>query len=356
MKSFQKPALLIAIFFLLCTSVPAYASFVPWKKDWGILVFPAIEEFNLIELYLNWDKSFQTALDEAKNLGMQRTLIAKSWTEIEEQTKDLEKTIQHVKKRNIDIFFGFQLINTVKRDMPDDLIHEAWDSEKMIARVLGVLDRTLPLLDTNRPSYLSFGNEVDIYFEKNPDEIAAYKNLFRIAQAHVHEHYPHIKIGITTTFDGLYRGNTDMITRIQEETDVMIITYYPITFEKVRSPASPHDDFKMMAAFAAGKKIILQEAGFPSSADAGSTEEMQAEFIHHLFAAWNENKEAFDHISLFMQSDFGTYVCDKLIGYYSFESMEKFFRANICTLGLKDAYGTPKKAWYALMQEAKMPH
>lgn len=335
---------------LLLLSTPAHADA---KKDWGLLVFPAIEEVNLIELFLNWDKSFQASLDEAANLGMPRTLIAKSWTEIEKQPEDFEKIIGHVRKRNLDIFYGFQLINTVKREVPSDIADEPWDSEKMIARVLSILDRTLPLLDANRLSYLSFGNEVDIYFEKHPDEIAAYKNLFRIVQAHVHQHYPNIQIGITTTFDGLYRGNTDMIATIQQETDVVMITYYPITYEKVRAPSSPHEDFKKMAAFANGKKVILQEAGFPSSTDAGSNEDMQAEFIHHLFAAWDENKDAFAHVSIFMQSDFGSYVCDKLLGYYSFESMEKFFRANICTLGLKDAYGKPKKAWGALEQEAK---
>lgn len=346
MKLFKRLILIT----MLLLSTPAHAA---TKKDWGLLVFPAIEEFNLIQLYLNWDKSFQASLDEAASLGMPRTLIAKSWTEVEEKPEDLEKTIQQVRARNIDIFYGFQLINTVKREVPSDIADAPWDSEKMIARVLRILDRTLPLLDANRLSYLSFGNEVDIYFEKHPDEIAAYKNLFRIVQAHVHQHYPNIQIGITTTFDGLYRGNTDMIATIQQETDVMMITYYPVTFEKVRAPSSPHDDFKMMAKFAGGKKIILQEAGFPSSPDAGSSEDMQAEFIHHLFSAWDENKDIFAHVSIFMQSDFGTYVCDKLLGYYSLESVEKFFRANICTLGLKDAYGKPKKAWGALETEAQ---
>ncbi len=126
------------------------------------------------------------------------------------------------------------------------------------------------------------------------------------------------------------------------------MTYYPTAEGKVRAPSAPHEDFTILTQFAAHKPILLQEAGYPSAAAAGSSEEMQAEFLKHLFAAWNEHTEDITYISIFMQTDFSTKICDDLTGYYEFESAKELFADNICTLGLKDKHGAPKKAWELL--------
>ncbi len=357
MKKKSKTAI-FSLLMLLFLSFPAqaeevYADGLP--RDWGVLAFPTLEKYNFFQFYLKFKESYLVALDETVAAGSKRALVAKTWSELEPkrgkyELDDLKEHLQWLEQRNQDLFLGLQLINTVKKETSTDLLDKAWDSPEMAERAIDIVRRMLALAPRNKLIYVSFGNEVDVYFEKNPKEVDPFVTLFFAVKKQIESEYPNAVLGITGTFEG-FKNRRDILTRINRDTDVMMLTYYPLMHGGTQSPQSPHVDFPVIAEFANGKPVVLQEAGYPSSAVVGSSEEDQAIFIRELFKAWQDNAAAFPHINIFLQTDLGSRVCDKLMGYYDLESVKDIFVAHICTLGLKDAYGKPKKAWTMLIDE-----
>src|ERR1700730_2048091 len=133
-----------------------------------------------------------------------------------------------------------------------------------------MIDRFQRLVEAIRPylnhvKYLSIGNEVDVYLSAHPSEWSAYTRFYRAAAARVHALAPWIKVGVTTTFDGL-RRDARRVRELNSASDVQITTYYPLgSVLRVRSPASPLADFKAMLRFAGRRPLVLQEVGYPSA-------------------------------------------------------------------------------------------
>lgn len=331
----------------------------PAPRDWGVQIFPAMEKYGFIRFYTMWQSEFAAAVDAAAAAGMRRALIAKRWSEIEPRagkikTDDIAREAALYRAKNIDIFFGLQLINTVKAELPEDLSGKAWDSPEVTSRALAAIDKTLALLPQDRPVYFSFGNEVDVYFEKAPQELDAFLRLYAAVRAHIAARYPHVRTGITTTYDGYLHGRKAMIAQIQAATDIVIFTYYPLDGFKVRPPDAPLRDIPEMVKAASPRPLVLQEAGYPSAARIGSSEDMQADFVRHLFAAWDAAAADILHVSVFMQTDFTRKICEDLTAYYglSAPAYKDDFMAMLCTLGLRTADGREKPAWAALREVA----
>ena len=344
--------------FLSMTKTYADSSQIKYnpQPDWGILAFPALGNYNLVQFYMNWGEDYKAAVAETAKLGATRALIAKTWQEIEPSRgkiniEDLQNNINLVQKYGEGVFFGLQLINTNKRQVPEDLQNISWDSPEMLQRARVIIDRTIPLLPHEKLSYFSFGNEVDVYFEKYPEEIIAYGLLYKNISEYIHSRYPNIKIGVTTTFDGFRENRKRIIDQINQNTDVLIFTYYATHNFKALPPDSPQNDIPEMIHYASGKPIILQEVGYPSATGAGSSQEAQAEFIRQFFSVWKRNRAEIPYINIFMQTDFGVRICDNLTSYYNSQAQKDLFSDNICTLGLKDSYGKPKLAWKVLSEE-----
>ena len=89
-----------------------------------------------------------------------------------------------------------------------------------------------------------------------------------------------------------------------------------------RDPGSPTADIPRLVAAAAGKPVVLQEVGYPSAALLGSSERAQAEFVARVFGAWRAQGG----------------------GRIPFLN---------CSLGLRQANGTPKAAWRTFADSGK---
>lgn len=344
---------LLLLLLVLCN--PVRADEVA-KADWGVLAFPALEDYNLVEIYLHWDTAAKTALEETVALGTTRALVAKNWRELEPaadkvKLDDLRREITLRRGLQQDIILGLQLINTVKREVPEDLQNTAWDDPVMVARATALMEEVLALLPADRMSYVAFGNEVDVYFTQHPEEMPSYLELYRQIHAKMQAIFPKVQMGIATTFDSVREKRGALIETLNRDTDVVILTYYAIQGLKVLPPEAPHRELPMMVALAAGKPVVLQEVGYPSAAGVGSSEAQQAEFIRQFFAAWEKHRAAIPTISLFMQTDFSSRLCTQFTDYYGMVDYKTQFADFICTLGLKDAHGRPKLAWSVLQNE-----
>ncbi len=253
-------------------------------------------------------------------------------------------------------YFGINLINTTRRDISDDLEATPWTSPVMLQRFVALLTAVTKEM---RPLVTQFilGNEVDVYFEKHPDELEDYLAFYRAAVPHLRQAFPGVKLGISVTFDGLHKGRQASIAQLIAASDAAFVTFYPqgVYTDGVISPAITGLD--EIIASAQGKDVYLQEVGYPSaSVPPGLTPEMQAEFFRTIIPAIDQRPQI-KMAAVFAMHDIDSVTCDRLMAYYGFSGVPKValegFRTMLCSLGLRQADGKPKPAWDAVITQLK---
>ena len=94
-----------------------------------------------------------------------------------------------------------------------------------------------------------------------------------------------------------------------------------------------------MIRLAHGRKLVIQEAGYPSAARLGSSSAAQATFVRDVFRAWNRHPRAIPFLSFFALFDQRGRPCSP--------SAKTDAAAFFCTLGLHRSDGSDKPAWDA---------
>ena len=174
--------------------------------------------------------------------------------------------------------------------------------------------------------------------------------------AYAHQLDPALQVGVTATADGALSLSGTELHELNAASDVVILTYYPLTFTAtsvtVRSPSEVARDFIAMRSFAGGKPLLLQEVGFPAAASNGSSQALQAAFVTQVFAAWKQQGGQIPFLNFFLLHDFTPQMCADFGVYYGAAGSQPFTDF-LCTLGLRQADGTPRAAWATLQAEAR---
>lgn len=304
------------------------------------------------------EEDYLRAVDLVQEAGGRAIALSYTWSALEPRpgALDLNAVQDSIDlfgvSRNLTVLLGIQMINTVRREVPPDLVDEPWDSPRMRARFSGLLDRLAPLF-RDRVRYAALGNEVDVYFDTRPAEWASFRRFYETAASDLRQRAPGVRVGVTGTFDGVTGNAGREYAALNTTSDVVILTYYPLDGAfQVRDPASPILDFQRMLQVVPGKPVILQEIGMPSGAPNGSDEARQAAFVRSTFAAWQSSNGQIPLLSFFLLHDLDPGLCAELSRYYGLEGVSAF-ESYLCTLGLRRANGTPKAAWQALLDAAQ---
>jgi hypothetical protein len=295
------------------------------------------------------------AVGMADNAGINGAVAAYRWSQIEPTTGALDVTQAADDLRMTSRWFGYttllgiQVLNTTAKETPADLLDVSFDDPQMLERFEALFEALLPHLNDN-VTYLSIGNEVDVYLAAHPEEWDSYRVFYEAAVAYIHEVAPSLQVGVTFTFGGA-KTYPQEFARLNAASDVVILTYYPstdgFTFDNA---AAPLEDFPRMVAMAESRPVILQEVGFASSELLGSSEVDQAAFVTNVFSAWQRAGDAIPFLDFFLLHDLSEQMCSELEDYYRV-SHERF-HAFLCTLGLRQVDGTPKLAWEAFVAQA----
>jgi hypothetical protein len=123
----------------------------------------------------------------------------------------------------------------------------------------------------------------------------------------------------------------------------------------MRPPNVVFGDFDTMRRLAVGRKVVLQEIGYPSSALNESSQDKQAEFYSDVFQALRQNRDLVDAGSFFLLADLSEKFVKDLAGFYGMPS-QKVFLAFLQTLGMFDLQGQPKKSWTIFRNEMARQH
>ena len=299
----------------------------------------------------------------ARSAGTNGQFSSLLWSELEpnlnqyaaDKLQNFRNTMQYADDNHLQLLVGFQMINTVAREVPAELSTVAWDDATMINRFKSLLDQLIPYMGAS-VRYISLGNEVDLYFENGrSSEIPGFHVFVNTIQAYLHTQLPNAEVGVTVTAGGWLGGNVQTWLDLTADTDVMIVTYYPLNGDfTVQDPVAPAAAFPALVQLAGDRNVVLQEVGYPTSSLLNSSESKQAEFIHQVFAAWRDSGQRIEFLNLFLLHDFSSDLVNTLTTYYGISDPK--FVAYLATLGLRNTDNTDKAAWPAVLQEAADSH
>lgn len=335
-------AVVIGVMFLLMPALSAQEADNP--QILSISTVPRLEPPPTMQ-------DFFDAFELAHDAGVNGDVITYQWRELEPsegvfQLEDFENHVNFIDTTyGYTVMLGIQVLNTTDKETPADLMDVPFDDGQMLARFQALFDALLPHLNEN-VRYLSIGNEVDVYLEAQ-QEWEAYQVFYERAVTYVHQAAPWIQVGVTVTYGGAV-DHADKVRRLNEQSDVLILTYYPLGEAFMTDdPTAPLADFPRMVEMAGGMPVILQEVGYPSAELLDGSEAEQSEFVRHVFEAWAAAGEAIPLLNYFLLGDLSEQLCTDLEGYYGLAHPN--FHAFLCSLGLRYADGTPKQAWQTFM-------
>jgi hypothetical protein len=303
-------------------------------------------------------QDFVAAVDLAYNAGARGNFVSYTWKALEPKAgtwsfNDLRGAVDYLgDTRKTVLLVGIQVINTTARETPADLAGAAFDSAEMKARFRALINALKPIIG-GRVKYLSIGNEVDVYLSSHPEQWAAYRAFYADAVKAVHASLPGIQVGVTTTFTSS-QTQESKITELNAPSDVYMLTYYPLGASfRPRQPTTVDADITQMLRQAGARPLVLQEVGYPSATELGSSEKAQADFVSLLLDRWSAaGASRIPFLNFFLLHNLARETCDQLAAYYGLGG-DANFKAYLCTLGLRRADGTPKSAWQALVSGAK---
>ncbi len=239
-----------------------------------------------------------------------------------------------------------------KLALPSDLRERSFDDPQVIVRYQELLAHVLAVLNDANVRLVLVGVEVDVYLQDDPTAWDAYATFAADAADFIHQQQPGIEVGVQSSTYSRLR-DPDKWKALDDASDIIATSYYPLDGLTVRDPSEIAGDFDALTALYSGRPIRIVESGYPASRANGSSAELQAEFIHALFAAWDEHADQILSITLWVEHDYSPQQMDQLE--HSTGDPHSTYVSLIGSMGLRlwDDDGKPKPAWMALMEETK---
>lgn len=312
-----------------------------------------------LSVTLPMDNDFNKWFREARSSGVNVVEVPILWNEMEPakgQYKDPYNVLMMSRtfypKQNMKIALTLGPLDTNNNCMPADLKGKPFNDPEVIARYENATDYEFSQLQGVDIQSISIGNEVDVYLGNDEQKWQQYQAFYSEVGRYLKSRHPGLKIGVKSTFAGLTKHNVDQVRSINSESDLVLVTYYPLNDDfTVRGPASPLEDFAKVVALYPNKEIDFRESGYPSSPLLGSSEEKQAEFVKQTFVAWDEQKDHVKLVIFMWLHDASPFQIDTWGRYYGFTDSK--FLAYLGTLGFRTYDGKDKIAWTTFQDQAK---
>jgi len=199
---------------------------------------------------------------------------------------------------------------------------------------------------------LSIGNEIDAYLGTNASKWNQYQIFFNATKTHAKTRKLGINVGTKAQFDGLTGYAKEYLKKINQISDVIMVTYYPLNSDfTVKNPRIVKSDFDALTSIYRDKPIFILECGYPSSNVLKSSERKQGEFVREVFKTWDAHASQIQLISFTWLHDVSQATVEEWSAYYGISDLN--FKEYLQTLGLRTWDGKDKKAFVALKEEAK---
>ncbi|WP_420644473.1 hypothetical protein [Candidatus Leptofilum sp.] len=302
---------------------------------------------------------FDDAFRLAQSAGAQATSLSVYWDDIEiapgiyqPDPNWLAIANAYYPAQQMQVSLAISVIDTNNLRLPADLADKSFDDPELIARFNSLLDYVAAQLTELTPQSLAIGNEIDLYLGSDVAQWRAYETFFVETAAYARTLWPNTLVGSKVTFEGIADERAAAIQSLNQHADVVLVTYYPLDGGfQVRPPTAVHDDFQTLADAFPDKTIHLLEVGYPTGTANGSSEAMQAQFIHELFLAWDDHAEQIPVLNYTWLTDMPETAVADMTDYYRLD--DPAFVSFLATLGLRTGDGSPKPAFDQLLIETE---
>ncbi len=343
----MKRALLLSLLCALLLQAVLHGAVVPKDaRTLGLSVAPAD------------DGDYPRALAAAQVAGVQSTTLSLDWSRLEVAPGRYDNTLLTIAEgfyppRHVPIDLILRPIDTNRAEIPPDLKGKRFDAPTVIARFERLLDDVFAQSPHLTLHSLVIGNEVDVFLGREAARWGQYQTFYRVVSAYARAKRPGLRVGVAATFDGLTGETREPLRRLNAASDVIAATYYPLNNDfTVRPPASPGPDLARLCGLYPGRRVMLVEAGYPSSRECGSSEAEQATFVRSLFSAWDAHASQIISITFSWETDISPTTVAADTRYYGVST--DAFAAFLGSLGLRTRTGSgrDKPAFTALGEEA----
>ena len=339
-------------------------------------------------------KDYFRDIQKVKSIGAQSISISLDWTVIEvgfdkststpiyaSDDDDLLQIIDdYYQSENLQITLTLRPIITLIRNTPEDLNDYALNSPEVIARFKLLLNHVITKLSHVELTSLVIGSEVDLYLQNEQlqeEYLNFYSQISLYAREKYQTTYPKkkpLKISVESTYHGLTDiASKEYFLTLNQYSDVIGISYYPIKDAVVKEPNIVHKEFKTLIDIYPNKALYFYQLGYPSGyfsanyyeelqtqqSHLNSSEEKQAAFIDEVFVAWDTYEQNIKLIDFTWMHDLSHQnVIDSssnpAFGGTNNPALE--FAEFLRTLGLRtyDNSGVDKKAFLRLKENAKL--
>ena len=299
---------------------------------------------------------YDAAIDIANTTGMDFVSLSFGWNDIE--TTPLNYTNENLwiannyyPPRNCKIALIIAPIDTNVNRMPTDIKDQPINDTEVISRFNAMLYNVSTQLNTVDLISLSIGNEVNTYLGADQEAWANYTDFFNQTSKYARTLWPSIKIGCKTMFKALIETNKNEIFMLNNFSDVIMTTYYPLNDDFSVKPLSVlREDFDNITELYENREIYFLEVGYPSNTTLGSSNSTQAAFIEEIFRQWDSNIDQVKLIHIVWLHDKSTAEVNYFCDYYNIHSEN--FKAYIGSIGIRTSNGIDKDAFLKLKNMA----
>jgi len=336
---------------------------------------------------------FTGAFNLAQTVGMQSASLALDWNDIDIGTDNLSGLPIYANDPETDFLAiangcypnsGTKLslllrsITTLTKMAPPGFENVAFDDPAMIARFELFIDHVFGKIPDLDITALAIGSEVDLYLldaNLRQEYLVFYEQVSAYARDAYAQMYP-AKPPLSVAVEATHKGLLDAVTRsyyqqLNTFSDVIGVSYYPLSGGLVEDPSIVAQDFADMLALYPNQNLHFFQLGYPSgyySTSAypeyaagqvtpviNSSDVLQSQFIEAVFSAWDANASRIDLIGFTWmhdetEADVAATIANPAFG--GLQNPPPDFVEFLRTLGLRTEAAMDKPAWSTLATEA----
>ncbi len=220
--------------------------------------------------------SIQKRWDEALNSGMSIGRAQTDWIELEPQPnvfnkEALREKLEELSNKNLQVFLTLTAIDSEEAIPPSDLVGKPFDDPELIDRFKKLKDWVIPMLIEHNGFLIAISNEADNAFEEFPELIPQTVTFVKESREYIHSIDSRMAVTATMAEGSLDDGRSGL-AEVLKECDVASLNFYgQDNGGTVQDVAKVNQEIDEMLAFAGNKLLIIQELGFSSGYEDGSS-------------------------------------------------------------------------------------
>lgn len=265
-------------------------------------------------------------------------------------------------------------VTTLTKMAPPGFENIRFDDPAMIDRFERFIDYVFAKIPDIDLTALAIGSEVDLYLQNDAlrqEYLAFYEQVSdyaRTAYAQLYPNKPPLRVAVEATHTGLLDASTKAYyQQLNQFSDVIGVSYYPLSGGLVQDPTVVASDFAAMIDSYPGKNLHFFQLGYPSgyystsaypeyaagrvAPSINSSDSLQAQFIDAVFAAWDAHAARIDLVGFTWMQDITEASVAEITANPAFGGLQNpppDFVEFLRTLGLRTEAAADKPAWASL--------